>query len=322
MVNFSWIKENRPGNKGQSLAEVAVFGSLLLMVLAYMVSQGVSFNYEQETKMEAFRRAMQKASASNVPKAQVVDVRKDVETPDPTDMFGLGGRSTVQARTGAQGVYWSNNSTPLDYATLDTSESVQYVFNPDSNLVAPVIREYTTAALEPEPGSIIVNTDSILKGVNDIYNIGSLAQTKVYQQEPGYGTKQVMVLMNDTDCLEDYCEKSILDSTKYDSARSGLEYYGVYDVSGNAGDPPAVIDFLNPNAGQMNSTLEVQQVVNKDIKRDSTLGLVENANSYTSTESLNSAEILNHVIITSSGRDDVTVTFGDAEPTKTWTTPK
>jgi hypothetical protein len=321
MVNSSRIKKNRLGHKGQSLVEVAVFGSLLLMVLGLLLSSGLEYNYKQEVKMEAFRRAMQMASASNVPKTHTVQEIKDVHFPDPSDIFALGSRGSIQ---GVSEIFWSNNSTPLDYSTDETRPLKRYVFNPSSPLVGIQNRTYTTAALEPEPGSIIPGNNSILNGIPDTFVVGDLSQTKVFQAQEGYGTKDVMVLMNTpANCPNVYCEKDILGQVEYTSPRGGKQYYPVFNVTdGEVGDPPNTIAFLNRDAGQINSTLERQQVVNKTIVKDSSLRLVEDANTYTSTDTLNNKETLEHVIISIGGPAGPTFEFGDAKPTTTWTTAK
>lgn len=322
MVNFSQSKENRAGQKGQSLVEVAVFGSFLLLVLGFLLSQGLQYNYQQEVKMEAFRRALRTAAASSISKDHGVDVRKDVHFPDPSDMFALGQRQVVRS---SSAILWSNNSVQLDYQTPETTPSSQYVFNPDSPLVGAVYRNYTTSALDIWPAGIITGRNATLNGVPEPYRVGGPASTRVYQAVPGFGTKQVMVLMDTyiPDCEEEYCEKDILGSVEFGSQFGGLQYWPVFNVTqGEVGQPPGEIAFRNDEAGQINKTLGMEQVVNKVITKDSTLTLTENANTRTSVEALNNNEQIKHVIMTQSGDDGPTFNFPAAEPSKTWTTPK
>jgi hypothetical protein len=323
MVNYSRIEKIRVSNKGQSLVEVAVFGAFLLIVLGFLLNSGMEYNYQQEVKMDAFRRAMQMASASPVPKAQVVQEDKDVHFPDPSDMFALGTRGSIKS---SSSVFWSNNSTQLDYATPETSPTKRFVFNPRHPLVSIQNRTYTTAALEPEYASnVIPGHNSILNGVPHTFVINDLSQTKVFQEERDFGSKEVMVLMNGTtvDCEAQYCEKDILGQVKFNSPRGGFEYYPVYNVTdGDVGEQPNIIAFLNDQAGQINSTLEARQVENKTLDKNSYLTLTEDAGSYTSSEILNNHETIKHVIITATGEDGPTFVFRDAEPSKTWTTPK
>jgi hypothetical protein len=328
MVNFSRIKENRMGHKGQSLVEVAVFGAFLLMVLGFLLNAGMSYNYQQEVKMEAYRRAMQMAAQSSTPKGQVVQVVKDVHFPDPSDMFALGSREAIQS---AGSVFWSNNSSQLDYATPENSTTKRFVFNPDSppaTRVSILNRTYTTAALDPQHASIIPNKNAILNGVPVPYVVNDMSQTKVYQAEKDVGTKEVMILMNTSiDCEIQYCEKDILGQLEYNAPRNGTAYYQLFNVTdGDMGEEPRELAFLNQEAGQLNTSLERLQVVNKTIQRDSTLTLDEDSSSYTSRELLNSAETMNHVIMIDNGggpvHDDANFIFHDPEPSKTWTTPK
>jgi hypothetical protein len=322
MVNFNRIKKYRADRKGQSLVEVAVFGSFLLLVLGFLLNQGLQYNYQQEAKMEAFRRSLLTASGSSIPKPHSVQVIKDVHFPDPSDMFAMGERNAIR---GTAEVFWNNNSNELDYQTPATSSSAQYVFNPDSPLVAPVYQNYTTAALDIWPAGIITGRNATLNGVTEVYRVGGPASTRVYQAQPGFGSKQVMVLMDTyiPDCEEEYCEKDILGSVEFGGRFGGKQYWPVFNVTqGEVGAPPQVIAFLNKDAGQINETLANQQVVNKVIEKNRSLTLTEDANTRTSIEALHSNEHIKHVIMTQSGDQGPTFVFPDAEPAKTWTTPK
>jgi hypothetical protein len=110
---------------------------------------------------------------------------------------------------------------------------------------------------------------------------------------------------------------------EYTTSPGGQQFYPVFNVtSGEVGSPPGAIDFINNDGGDINATLGKQQVVNKVINKDRSLTLNEDAHSYTSIERLNDAETLKHVIMTQSGDQGPSFTFGDPEPTKTWTTQK
>ncbi len=308
-------------HKGQSLVEVAVFGSFLLLVLGFLLSQGLQYNYYQEVKMEAFRRALRTAAGSSISKQHTVDLRKDVHFPDPSDMFALGQRTEIRS---SSGIIWSNNSNQLDFQTPETTPSSQYVFNPDSPLVSPVYKNYTTSDLEIHDGRIISQRNAILNGVTEPYYVGDVSQTRVYQPDP-LSTKQVMVLMNTLipDCEEEYCEKDILGSVEYNANRGGIQYWPVFNVTqGEVGQPPGAIAFQNDEAGQLNKTLGMQQVTNKVIHKDRGLTLNENADMRSSIEALNNVEHIEHVIMTRDGEDNQIFEFGDAEPSKTWITPK
>ncbi|UCG34574.1 MAG: hypothetical protein JSW17_03480, partial [Candidatus Omnitrophota bacterium] len=51
--------------KGQSSAELAIFGSLLLILFSTILTYGQRFDFRQQVKMEAFRRALQEAYYRN-----------------------------------------------------------------------------------------------------------------------------------------------------------------------------------------------------------------------------------------------------------------
>lgn len=57
--------KRRVNKKGQAVAELAILGTLIIAAFAYIMSFGQSLSAEQQIKMEAFRRAMQKAYLRN-----------------------------------------------------------------------------------------------------------------------------------------------------------------------------------------------------------------------------------------------------------------
>lgn len=92
--------------RAQTLTELATFGSVLLLVLSFLVSYGMRDNYQQDTQMRSFRMAMQEAYTNSRPdpSGSVVLV-EDKHIPDPRDTFGVG--NIVPAQAGA-GVTWGN----------------------------------------------------------------------------------------------------------------------------------------------------------------------------------------------------------------------
>ena len=45
-------------NAGQALVELAIFGSLGLMALTFLIQMGLRLNYQQELQQQTFRRAL------------------------------------------------------------------------------------------------------------------------------------------------------------------------------------------------------------------------------------------------------------------------
>ncbi len=85
---------------GQSLLELAIFGSLLLMLLGVLVGYGLRYNFQQQATMEAFRKAQEFAYKDDegAPRGSAsYTVIKDRHIPDPQNPFGVGQVSPIMA---------------------------------------------------------------------------------------------------------------------------------------------------------------------------------------------------------------------------------
>ena len=97
--------------KGQSLVELATFGTILLFCLAMLLQYGMQANYQQNLQMQAFRKTMKAAYYKSGPAAAVsLSMTKDKAIPDPRDSWGFGERRPIGA--GAS-VTWDSNVQAL-----------------------------------------------------------------------------------------------------------------------------------------------------------------------------------------------------------------
>ncbi|MCK5494209.1 MAG: hypothetical protein KAJ14_13950 [Candidatus Omnitrophica bacterium] len=114
--------------KTQALTELAIFGSILLLVFAFMIRMGLVYMHRQDINMKAFRKAM--VLAPNVdkpdPSATVLLV-EDKHIPDPRDIVGTGDFTPVQ---GYARVVWGNT---MPYYIPKTKNHV-YDINTDKDL--------------------------------------------------------------------------------------------------------------------------------------------------------------------------------------------
>ncbi|MBI2495483.1 MAG: hypothetical protein HYY59_02095 [Candidatus Omnitrophica bacterium] len=74
-------------SRGQALVELAVFGSVLLLLLGVLLNYGLNAEYNQQAMMEAFRRALSLAPG---PGKSSVTVIRDRYIPNPSNPFALG----------------------------------------------------------------------------------------------------------------------------------------------------------------------------------------------------------------------------------------
>jgi len=328
------VNKERFNLKAQSLSEMAVFGSILLLVLGFLLRYGLQYNYQQQVKMDAFRRSMKMAEDSNAPESQQIMVVKDAQIPNPQDMFGQGERTTIR---GSSDILWSNNTTPADHSDAASLPSVTYIFNPDktfsgsgvysevtgsSSSAKGVTKKYTTAGRIAASGAIVTVSDLKLKGVADTTTIADIDLAKVYQEDDGASPKntpkEVMILMAEgKDCNEEYCPKAILEEAEFASGGKPEKYYPVLSVTGNENEAPQGIDFLDSEGGQLNSTLMAQQTEDKIIDKHDSLTTKVDSGALTSTDSLYEAEAVTHKL----GADSPTFVFYNTT-TQTWTTAK
>jgi len=80
--------------KAQALTELAVFGSILLMLLGILLHYGLKYNAQQRVTQEAFRKALgvvaKNIAAGNSELSASYMVMKDENMPSPENPFGMG----------------------------------------------------------------------------------------------------------------------------------------------------------------------------------------------------------------------------------------
>ena len=85
--------------KGQAILELALFGSILIMLLGLLVSYGMKYNFQQQVMQQAFRKALASASdvQNNKPSSVSHIVIKDRHIPNPANPFAVGSVAPVSA---------------------------------------------------------------------------------------------------------------------------------------------------------------------------------------------------------------------------------
>lgn len=74
---------------GQALAELAIMGSLFILILGALISYGLKYSYQQQVQQTAFRRALQIAADPDRGQGGYMMIQ-DKYTPDPSHMYGIG----------------------------------------------------------------------------------------------------------------------------------------------------------------------------------------------------------------------------------------
>jgi Flp pilus assembly protein TadG len=79
--------------KGQAILELAIFGSILIMLLGVLISYGLRYNYQQLAMQRAFREALGTAVTSTKPHKPISVSHlliEDRHVPDSTHAFAVG----------------------------------------------------------------------------------------------------------------------------------------------------------------------------------------------------------------------------------------
>jgi hypothetical protein len=152
--------------KGQALIELAVFGSIFLMIVGAMLSYGLRYNYMQRAQQIAYRRAMHIASDGNRGSGSYTYITDKV-IPDPVDPFAIGSQIPIMA---SASVTRSGRLDAQPQTSPDVKEDLPItVVDIDENQINGNInsahRVYANAGFRYEypVGGGVYNTDQISK---------------------------------------------------------------------------------------------------------------------------------------------------------------
>ena len=133
----------RESEWGQALTELAVFGSVALAALAFLIQIGLQMNYQQEIDQNTFRRALQAArdewndDNSMDPESHSVQYYqfRNRELPDPNEGFAIMPRTMTQANATVLWGKWKTfleagdrSSEPKIITTIDDTDQLETAF--------------------------------------------------------------------------------------------------------------------------------------------------------------------------------------------------
>jgi len=101
--------------KGQSALEIAILGSLILICFSYILSYGQRLNFEQQLRMEAFRKAIQRSYYKNAPVSYTL--YRDSRF---ADLFSGYGRGQPTASSATAAVMWTKGMAGIQNNTNAT----------------------------------------------------------------------------------------------------------------------------------------------------------------------------------------------------------
>jgi hypothetical protein len=88
---------------GQALLELAIFGSIFIMLLGVLINYGLKYNYQQQVMQQTYRKALKGAAESagdGKPMSVMYVLGRDEYIPNPSQLFGLGSVTPISASAG------------------------------------------------------------------------------------------------------------------------------------------------------------------------------------------------------------------------------
>lgn len=113
------MRSKRSNNTGQAAAELAIFATLILLAFSVVLMYGQRLELQQQTKMEAFRLALQKAYEKN--SSVSYTLKKDVRLFNLFGGYGQGQASSIGARAS---VMWQKGAS----GAQDAKDEQQFAF--------------------------------------------------------------------------------------------------------------------------------------------------------------------------------------------------
>jgi hypothetical protein len=242
------------------MAELAVFGSILLMVLAFLVRYAMSYNNQQQFQMEAFRGALQKGFQGT--DTMPAEIYKDYPMADPQDEYGAAARQVLHASEAP--IEWSNESGWGG----DGNSELNYTFTSGVDGATQEYRFTTSASMNRSLVGQSINVSySFLPALRTIpYEMMRVFNNDTYPS----GAVKIMAgnVANLAQCDSQYCPTDIIQSADVDSDGTVEPITGAYGPTGNHVTDISTID---PNEGELdltNATQGIQQPVVTYARRD------------------------------------------------------
>lgn len=147
---------------GQAILELAIFGSILIMLLGILVNYGLRYSQQQKTMQQAFRKALASAARSMSPgtpvSVQHVLVRER-HIPNPTDAFGFGSVLSASAGSSSPTRSYALEQTPdteaeLPHLLIDV-QGQEFLFK--------------TAAFREEDNVLVSSKDRYIKVYGEVW---------------------------------------------------------------------------------------------------------------------------------------------------------
>jgi hypothetical protein len=252
------------GKRGQSMSELAVFGSIMLLVLSFLLRQAMSYNNRQQLTMEVFRAGLQKALNGTDTNTSVI--YKDFPMAEPQDEYGAASRQVVSYSD--DGIVWTNETSKGD-------GRINYTFVSGVDNTAQS-RIYTTWGEVGKPISSVNVTYPFDTGARQIAIPWMRAWSDVSYPE---GALLVLVkpdsVTQPSGCASVYCPHDVIEQADVDSDGT------IEQITKASGSAPVTITTVDPNAGQIDLSKADQgiQATKVTYTRYDAMNITDNGNS-------------------------------------------
>lgn len=335
------MKRLAKNKRAQSITEMAIFGTLLLIALSFLVRYGMAYNSKQRANMVVFKRALHEAFAKDSSSVSLVNYEN---IPNPQDRFGVGDRQNVQA--GAN-IYWSNGISNLSVQEqINQTNAITYLFNAGkSNEVKKTYTTITTKEYQIEDLKDVV-LKVLLPGHED-YETVEISSFKIVEGNDGIRKLAVLVHCDasagsgfrsgicnaiadpglyDSLCQKDYCTTFIVTAIDVNNDGYGEQ---VLSVQGEVGGSPTSLVLVVPDAGDINPH---KMAISKDVSPERLQGLIvdktgtkrdskQTINTNESSDDFNDEDSIRYRVRTNRGADFYDFKF-ERKGVETWKTSK
>jgi hypothetical protein len=221
------------------MSELAVFGSILLLVLSFLLRYAMNFNDKQQMQMETFRVALQKAATGEDHSSTVIF--KDFPMADPQDEHGAAERATLSASEDP--IAWDDQLQNESRKTEPGTVNYRFIMGTTA-YAPPVSRTYTTAGLATKGPltQLEVSYPGLGDRIIDRNRIGVTDDTESYPN----GAVKILWDVPRWTCGERFCQTDIINEADVDADNTTE---AIVNATGAVGS--VMVGVMDPNEGQI-----------------------------------------------------------------------
>lgn len=222
-------------DRGQALLELAIFGSLLLLLLGALLNYGLNAEYNQQVMMESFRKALGIAAGQGTGAAAVI---RDNPLPNPSNPFAVGSVLPVAASANVtKNFQMAKGGGGSSKLLLDLNDTIDVATTTSSD---GTIREFTVATVSNLCDAEILSFDLIKKECKVLSALKEQCELEFAQCELEFEECELLELESCTPCTP--CTSLPWCCSKIDQLFDGIREMGLQPGGVRASDLNATLD--------------------------------------------------------------------------------